>query len=220
MEKLKSVKGWDYFCLALFAFAGLGLEGVLAYGLEPVLYGAQMKDWGTWQNILHWIMTCVLWGVISFYLIRLAKRKYEFDLFKKAQPMKIWQWIMAIICVIFMLIVSYLDWNGSKVLIEYRANGLLKFIFQYIYYLFETVLFMLIIVFGQKAFEKWFHKETIPFGGIVVALTWGLAHIFTKGNLLIGLISALGGFFFGVVYLLVNRDIKKTYLLLFIMFVF
>lgn len=29
---------------------------------------------------------------------------------------------------------------------------------------------MLIIVFGQKAFEKWFHNEKIPYGGIVAAL--------------------------------------------------
>lgn len=79
---------------------------------------------------------------------------------------------------------------------------------------------MLIIVFGQKACEKWFKNERIPYGGIVVALTWGLAHIFTKGEILVGLMAALGGFIFGIVYLLVNRDIKKTFLLLFIMFAF
>lgn len=220
MNKIKTIKGWDFFCLALYAFGGLGLEAIMAFIIEPLLYGSQMNKWLIWQNISHWIMTCILWGIVSVFLIKLSKTKYDFDIFEKATPMKNWQYIVTVICVIFMLVVSYFDWNGFKVIKEYNANGLLKFIFQYIYYVFETVLFMLIIVFGQKAFEKWFKNETIPYGGIVVALTWGLAHIFTKGDITVGVLSALGGFIFGVVYLLVNRDIKKTFFLLFIMFVF
>ena len=93
-----------------------------------------------------------------------------------------------------------MDWGGSKLLIELQRNGALKFTFQYIYYLFEVVLFMLIIVYGQKAFEVWFKKVNIPYGGIVVALTWGMGHWFTKGSLAAGLYTAVGGFCFGVVY--------------------
>lgn len=94
------------------------------------------------------------------------------------------------------------------------------FIFQYIYYAFETLLFTLILVYGQKACESWFKKKNIPYGGIILALTWGLAHTFTKGSIASGLLSALGGFAYGAVYLLVNRDIKKTLPIIFIMFVF
>lgn len=220
MSENKIVKGWDYFCLALYAFGGLGLEALLAFVIEPFLYGSQMDEWSVAQNIFHWIITCILWGIVCVWLIKLSKNRYGFDIMNKSEKMKIWQWILVIGCVIFMLIVSYFDWNGFKVVKEYNSKGLLRFIFQYIYYLFETGLFMLIIVFGQKACEKWFKNERIPYGGIVVALTWGLAHIFTKGDILVGLISALGGFVFGFVYLLVNRDIKKTFLLLFIMFAF
>ena len=93
------------------------------------------------------------------------------------------------------------------------------FVFQYVYYLFETMLFLLIIVFGQKALERWFKRENVPYGGIVVALTWGIVHIATKGSVSIGLLSAVSGSLFGVVYLLVNRDIKKAYVLLAFMFV-
>lgn len=78
---------------------------------------------------------------------------------------------------------------------------------------------MLIIVYGQKAFEVWFKKANIPYGGIVVALTWGMAHWFTKGSLYAGVFTALGGFCFGVVYLLLNRNIKWTYVALCIMFI-
>lgn len=87
------------------------------------------------------------------------------------------------------------------------------------YYFFETVLFTLIIVFTQKAFEVWFKTANFPYGGIAVALTWGLAHVVTKGSLLTGLLSALAGFLFGTVYLLTNRNIRKTIPILFIIFI-
>ena len=64
---------------------------------------------------------------------------------------------MVIICIVFMITLSYIDWDGFKVIKEYENKGLL---------------------------------------------------------------SVIGGFIFGTTYLLVNRDIKKTYILLFIMFAF
>ncbi|MBD5495626.1 MAG: hypothetical protein HDR12_15000 [Lachnospiraceae bacterium] len=109
-------------------------------------------------------------------------------------------------------------WDGFKVYLEYVNKGFLLFAFQYIYYAFETMLFLLIIVFGQKACEVWFHKERIPYGGIICGLTWGLAHIFTK-NLLTGVLGIALGFAMGSVYLLVNRDLKKAYVVLLFMFV-
>jgi hypothetical protein len=78
---------------------------------------------------------------------------------------------------------------------------------------------MLIIVFGQKAFEIWFKKENFPYGAVLVALTWGLGHAVTKGDLLMGLYGVFSGFMFGAVYLLVNRNIKIAYLILLIMFI-
>lgn len=65
--------------------------------------------------------------------------------------------VIGLIC-IFSLAVSYFDWNGSKVVKEWIYNGWLKFIFQYIYYTFETVLVSLIMIFGQNAFESWLHN--------------------------------------------------------------
>lgn len=151
--------------------------------------------------------------------MRSAKKDCGFDLFEKTEPIKLWQWIAAIGCAVVCLSLTYMDWSGSKLLIEFQRNGALKFTFQYIYYFFEVILFMLIIVYGQKACELWFKKENIPYGGIVVALTWGMAHWFTKGSLVAGLYTAFGGFCFGVVYLLLNRNIKWTYVALCIMFI-
>lgn len=59
---MKKVSGMNYLVLAMLAFAGLGLEVLLAFGIEPVIYGAPMKQWTDLQNVLHWVMTCILWS--------------------------------------------------------------------------------------------------------------------------------------------------------------
>ena len=215
----KNIKeGFFDLLMVLIAFAGLGFEAVLAFMIEPLLYGCDMKSWSVTQNVIHWTLTCIVWGLTGFLVIRLAKRFEDFDIFKKGKKMKRWQWLLVILIIIFSLIISYIDWNGSKVLKEFNANGPVKFVFQYIYYCFEVVLVTLILIFGQLAFEKWFKRKNIPYGGIVVALTWGIAHIFTK-NLYVGIITMISGLAFGSVYLLTNRDIKISYVILWFMFV-
>ncbi|MDF2541042.1 MAG: hypothetical protein K0S47_760 [Herbinix sp.] len=221
MKKLsaKIKLGFDFLGLALYAFAGLGIEGIYVYLIEPMIYGGPMEEWTVSQSILHWIITCITWGVVALLLAKISKKKYSFDLFvKNNSEIKVWQWLCTLLCVILILFIMYRDWNGFKPYIEYQRLGLPKFIFQYIYYAFETILFMLILIFGQKACEAWFQKENIPYGGIIVVVTWGLVHILTKGSLMVGILSATVGFSYGVVYLLLNRDIKKTYIVLFIMF--
>ena len=163
-------------------------------------------------------MTCILWGMGSFAIVRFAKVRYEFDLFQKGNKMNIQQWLVVIVFVIASLLISYFDWNGSKIIKEFYINGCVKFFFQYMYYVFETFLVMLILIFGQKAFEKWFIKTNIPYGGIILAVTWGVGHFTTK-DIITGIVTAIMSLAFGSIYLLVNRDIRKAYPILFIMFV-
>lgn len=217
--KQKKESGLGYLELALLAFGGLGLEVLLAFVIEPVLYGGQMNEWSVFQSILHWIFTCIIWAIVIGALIIRAKNICNFDIFQKNQTLKAWQWAGVAVCIIFSLVMSYLDWEGFKVVKEFQYNGWLKFIFQYIYYIFETGLVVLIVIFGQKAFEVWFKKANIPYGGIIAAITWGLAHIFTKGDIVAGIVCAISGFLFGAVYLLVNRNIRITFPVLLIMFI-
>lgn len=215
----KEIKGWDYLSYSLTAFGGLGLEVLYAFWLEPMIYGSSMKGWTPAQTIIHWILTCITWGLVAFYIVYDSQKRYHVDLFAKAEPVKLWQWGAVLIGIALSLIASYMDWNGFKVIIEFQRKGALLFTFQYIYYIVETILFMFIIVYAQKAFELWFKNHKIPYGGIICGLTWGLAHAFTKGSLLIGLEGIVIGFVMGAAYLLLNRDIKKTYVVLLIMFI-
>lgn len=215
---MKKESGLSYIFLAFLAFTGLGLEVLIGLVIEPVIYGVPINEWSVPQNIFHWIITCILWGLVSALLIRFVSKKYSFDIFQKGNKVKMWQWGLVALFVVISLILSYIDWKGLKVVKEFYANGWLKFIFQYIYYVFETALFTLILIFGQRAFELWFHKPNIPYGGIVLAITWGTAHFFTK-DIVTGILSMFAGITFGSVYLLVNRDIRKAFPILLAMFV-
>ena len=128
----KKVTGSNYFSLGMFAFAGLGLEVLYAYVLEPMIYGVTMQEWNTSQTILHWIITCISWGIVGYLLILISKKKYQFNLFETADKMAKWQWVSVIFSVVIALVASYIDWKGLKIIREFQNKGLLLFIFQYI----------------------------------------------------------------------------------------
>ena len=198
MRIINKKMGWNYMNLAVTAFGGLGVELLYAFILEPFLYGAQMGNWAAGQTIAHWILTCATWGGIGVWLVRTAEKKYSLDILSVREKMQPWQWTAAMALVAVSAIIQY---------------------FQYLYYAFETVLFMMIIVFGQKACELWLGHEKIPYGGILCGLTWGLGHILSKGSLLAGLHGLLWGILLGTAYLVANKEIRKTWVLLFLMFV-
>lgn len=214
----KKITGMDYMGLGLWAFGGLGMEALYAYLLEPALYGAAMQGWTSFQTILHWILTCVTWGIFAVILIRTSGTKYQFPLTEKGDKISFARIGVCLLFIVAAFIVDYIDWGGFKVYLEYAGKGLLLFTFQYIYYAFETMLFLLIIVFGQKACEVWLHKENFPFGGIICGMTWGLAHLFTK-DIMTGIVGIFLGVALGSVYLVVNRDLRKAYVVMFLMFV-
>ncbi|MBO6165865.1 MAG: hypothetical protein J6O17_05820 [Eubacterium sp.] len=219
-------EGLSFLLYALEAFGVVGLELLIGNVIEPKLYGVEMNKFTAWQSILHWIITCTVWGIGAFLVMKDCKKSMGVDLFEDikskkfiTKDIKVWQWICIAIGVVICLVSTWIDWNGSKVAAEFKSRGPLLFPFQYIYYLFEVSLVLLIIIFGQMAFEKWFNNSKIPFGGILVGVTWGLAHWVSKGSLGAGLYGAAGGFVFGAAYVLTNRNVKLSYLLLCIMFI-
>lgn len=214
----KEVKGSDFLALALYAFAGFAMELLLVNLIEPWM-GWQAGSLADWQNIVHWLVTSAAWVLLAHFLIRVSRQKYGFDIWAQRSTLGGRQRLLVLACVAVMAYAQYLDWGGFKPYLEYVHRGPLLFVFQYIYYFFEALLFSLIIIFGQKACEIWFRNTKIPYGGIVLALTWGLGHILSKGSLAVGLLSAAGGFLMGASYLIVGRDYRKALPLFYILFV-
>ena len=226
-EKNRFFQGLDFLSYGLEVFAFIGFELLLAYVIEYNIYGYDFRQFTMWQSILHWGLTITVWLLGAWYVVRECAKKSGVDLIKNlkeksiiqgAKEMSFLQWALLIVGTVLCLISTWIDWGGSKVVTEFTKRGVL-FPFQYMYYFAEVVMVLLIIVFGQYAFEKWFKNDKIPYGGILVALTWGLGHWFTKGSLGAGIYTAIGGFVFGSAYLLTRRNIKLSYIFLCIMFI-
>ena len=228
MEKKTSraKEGFRFLVYGLEVFGVIGFELLWGFVVEPFLYKRGVNDFNTWQMIVHWVVTCAAWGFGALLVVKECKKKSGVDLLENikkvpviTKDIKVWQWILIVVGAVMCLVSTWIDWNGSKVLAEFKSRGPILFPFQYIYYLFEVMLVLLIIIFGQMAFEKWFNNNKIPFGGILVALTWGLGHWLSKGSIFAGIYTAIGGFVFGAAYLLTNRNVKLSYILLCIMFI-
>ncbi|MDR2047092.1 MAG: hypothetical protein LBP79_04225 [Clostridiales bacterium] len=218
MEKSERC-GFLFLGLALAAFLGLGLEMIPAYLIEPVIYGGQAADWNTAEILIHWSVTCVIWGIFTASLCAFAAKKSGESVFKQKKPLRIGNWAVCLALTAACVIISLIDWKGFKPAIEFQTLGLLKFIFQYIYYAFEAALVFLIIAFGQSAGERLFNVKKFPWGGALVGFTWGLVHAATKGSLIAGLLSCLAGAVYGAIYLAAGKNAPISYMLVYLAFV-
>lgn len=218
MEKKKSE--WEYLWLALYAFMGLGLELVLIGVIEPLLFGGVKSNAYTdIQKITHWVLTIFCWGIMIIYLQKSAKKNMGFNVLSNNQVTKRGIIISALLVVIC-IVLNALDWETLKIIGEFQKKSNLVFVFQYLYYFVEVMLVYLIVAFGQKFFETLLKtNKNIPWGGIVLCLTWGVIHFMTKGTLTDGLGTMAFSLIYGAIYLLLNRNSKGTYLALVLAFV-
>lgn len=219
MKSFLKSESYQYFEYAMLAFGGLGLEVLYAFILEPFLYGHSMKEFTTTECIIHWSVTIITWLVVAYLIVRSAQKNLGFQLKGTDSKWTLLGIIISSALIGLMLVANYVDVGRLKIIHEFHRLGVLKFVFQHLYYLAEVVLFTLIIVFGQNALEKLFRKQNVPYGGIIVGLTWGLAHWFTKGSIWIGLEGVIIGFLFGAIYLFLGKDFKKTYIVLALAFI-
>lgn len=199
----------DYLGYALYAFGGLGLE-ILLLMIETSFWGVPSGSWTIKQHVIHWSITCLIWGVSGYTLM-----KQSIKIRSKINKVN---WFMAGAIIVISIVYTSITWNGFKPAIELSNNGIVKFIVQYIYYAVESLLILLIIAHGQMAFEKWFkNMNYIPFGALLLAMTWGIIHILTQG-MATGIYACIQSLLFGSIYLILNKDIKYSYLAISFMF--
>ncbi len=206
-------KNLNYIWYALYAFGALGLEFVLIGFLEPILFGGiGMPDYSSTQHVIHWLLTMFCWGSMAWVLVRSSQRKLGFSVFNNNKP----QWRETVIGITLMIpciFINILDCGTLKSIAEFHSNGIVLFIFQYLYYLFEIFLVLLIVIFGQKFFDIWFCKACkFPWGGVVLGCTWGAVHILSKGSIATGMAVMVFSLLYGTIYISFNRNTKCAYM--------
>ncbi len=96
-----------------------------------------------------------LWGLVSYILYKNSKKKLNYDIYIKSKVSKNKVIIVAGIIFVYLL-TKYFIVGGIKPIQEFNNLGVIKFIFQYAYYFFETLLILLTIAFGQKFMDNIF----------------------------------------------------------------
>lgn len=210
MENIKQASGWDVCGNALYAFGALGLE-ILIMMMEEGVYGMPSFEWTSIQHQIHWSVVILVWGGIACALYRQRPYAHQGSMSKMEK---------GIACLLALLVIGYTTsiWNGVKPWIEFQELGIVNFMFQYVYYAMEASLLVLILMFGQAAASIWLRKESkVPYGGILLALTWGLVHILTQG-FATGIYTCILSLLYGCFFLVVHQRPTLAYLGIAVMF--
>jgi hypothetical protein len=225
VTQIKKEKTCGFVILAFLAYVGFWFD-IFISDMFSVIYKKPFENFGFSTNIVYFIIICIAWGIWGILLYSISKNKLNYNIFSsKEKPAKINIYITIFILILITATMTML-WNFSfKPITEldtqiklYGILGIITFIFQYIYYGFETVLIILTISFAQEMGEKILKKHTIPWGGIFLGVTWGLLHVITK-NAGVGFVALIESILFGYTYLLLKKNIAYAYPFIFLMFV-
>jgi hypothetical protein len=209
---------------AFFPFLVLALELVILL-IESVFYGT-MDFWtlDIHAMIIHWICTIIIWSA-GLFILNIFSKKIGYNVFKNKEKPKIINLLIVGMIIIITAAGSYISWETrfkpfvefANFINKYSSMGIMVFIFQYLYYIVESMLFLAIVVFAQEFGERTFKLQIIPWGGILCGLTWGLGHLLTQ-DLITGIYLFFLSIFYGVVYLQVRKNVKYAYIITAIMF--
>jgi hypothetical protein len=210
----------------------LGIAAIAAFELELVVFLIEMAAYGVTSpaelplpKVLgHYIIVYLIWGLVAVVTHMTAKRRLRFDLFALKGPIKARSLLLILLmCALHILYATYSwDWQ-FKPLAEYNNfvsifgdQGWIVAVFQLLYYFIECLLLTVIIAFGQEFGERRFGKKKVPWGGILLALTWGLSHFITQFTLEAAISCSVIAVYFGVSYLLLKKNAVYSWLLFFV----
>lgn len=174
---------------------------------------------------LFFLLTYIFWITGIICIRRLYKKQYDIQVEYCQRPDRI-QVLTGLLLLIVITIIDCINWHGFKVAIELMHGiknggtffGIAYFVVQYFYYFLETIFIVMIISFSQEAGTMLFKKKNIPYGGIVLAVIWGLDHIIFHG-VVDGLTTTATAVLYGFAFLAMNKNKKYAIPLIFLMFI-
>ncbi len=213
---MKNKEKWsNYLWLALVSFMCFFLELFSLFVIEKMLFKNSISDYTVIEKSIHSILTAGLWAISIVVIVYFSRKVYNYPEQRKNDD-KICprEWLVTFLCFSGCKLITFIDWHTLKIIGEFQKKEPIQFLTQYVYYVFEVALVLLIIIFGQKAFETLLKKKTqIPFGGIVLALTWGAVHFISRGiDSWNGISCMIFSILSGIMYLKLKRKIAYAYI--------
>ena len=191
---VREVKWTKYLWLSLLSFGAFILEYLSIFVIEVTFLHIDMQNYTMQQRSLHCIIMVFMWAFFIGVLLLFSRKHYHFpERGSKRDKISSKSWIVTLACFIGCKIMTFIDWHTLKIVGEAQGKTVFQFCAQYLYYIFEVMLVILIIIYGQKAIETLLKKESpIPFGGIILAMTWGAVHC-TSGSLMMYWFYSING---------------------------
>lgn len=213
----REVKWTKYLWLSLLSFGAFMLEYFSIFVIELKFLNVDIWNYTANQRSIHCIIMAFMWSVVIAMLLFFSQKYFNFPSGEnKEKKLSLKNWIIAFTCLIGCKILTFIDWHTLKVVGEVQGKNAYQFFTQYLYYIFEVMLVFLIIIYGQKAIETLLKKESpIPFGGIILAVTWGVFHFVSRGaglEIWNGISTTIFSVLSGVMYLRLNRKCLYSYL--------
>lgn len=214
---VREVKWIKYLWISLLVFASFMLEYFSIFVIEVAFLHVDIGNYTAYQKGIHCIIMACLWTAVIGAILFFTRKHYGFPPREnKTGKISLKNWIIVLICMIACKILTFIDWHTLKVIGEFQGKDLFQFLTQYLYYMFEVVLVTLIIIYGQKAFETLLKRESsIPFGGILLAVTWGAFHFLSRGvglEIWNGISTMIFSVLSGEIYLRLNKKCLCSYL--------
>ena len=212
-----------YLNLALIAFALLGLELVFLI-VEPLLpFPADSVE----AAVAHWVLTSVAWVSGSIGLVMWARNRTDLNQMGFSRPrVGAARWSAIALLVVITLAGQWVLRGGVlppvaeyAVLSDHFGDaGTLAWLVQVAYYIAELGPIILIIRFGQRAGELWLRNVQIPWGGITLAMTWGLVHFLTQ-DAATGVYGIVLSLVMGAIYVLTGRRLNLAAPIIAVLFI-
>jgi hypothetical protein len=213
---VSEIRWTKYFWLSILSFGAFMLE-YLSIIIEVILLHVDIQNYTAQQRSIHHIIMVFMWSVFIGVLLLFSKKHYRFPTSGNQEgKISVRNWIVTLACFIGCKIFTFIDWHTLKVIGEAQGKTIFQFFAQYLYYIFEVMLVILIIIYGQKAIETFLKKESpIPFGGIILAMTWGIFHFVSRGvgiEIWNGISTMIFSVLSGEIYLKLNKRWLHSYL--------
>ena len=214
---VKEVKWTKHLWMSLLSFGAFMLEYLSIFVIEVIYLHVDIQNYTMQQRSIHCMIMVFMWAFFISVLLLFSGKHYHFPVKgNKRGIISLENWIVTFACFIGCKIMTFIDWHTLKIIGEAQGKTVFQFCMQYLYYIFEVMLVFLIIIYGQKAIETLLKKESpIPFGGIILAMTWGVFHFVSRGvglEIWNGISTMIFSILSGVMYLRLNRKCLYSYL--------
>lgn len=212
------IKWIKYLGLSLITFGGFLLEYFTILVIDMMILGVDISNYQPAQRNMHLIINSLVWLVYIGVIVYFSNRKFNFFTKMDNEKPSKKDMMIVLLCLLACKVMTFIDWHTLKVIGEASGKDIIQFLLQYLYYLIEVLLVLMVIAYGQKAFEVLYQKTTnIPFGGIVLALTWGAFHFVSRGvglEIWNGISCMIFSLLAGIMYVRLKKHLGYSYLLI------